>query len=102
MKLTPALIGFLAASVLVSAELSSLTIDNLSNNFESYKVWCQYHGKDEGDSSRFAVWQNNFELVEQHNAKHNAGLSTFYLSMKTKYADLTNKEYQSLLLKTKS
>eukprot|EP00942_MAST-04A_sp_MAST-4A-sp1_P012932 g12932.t1 len=79
--------------------VSALT--TMDNSYESYKSWCQHHGKIE-DSERFAIWQENFKLVEQHNAKYNAGTSTFYLSMKTQHADLTNKEYKFFLLKSKS
>jgi C1A family cysteine protease len=80
---------------------NATTIDYLSNTIESYKVWCQHHAK-KVDLKRFGTWQSNFRLVEEHNKKYNAGLTTFYLSMKTKNADMTNKEYHSLLLKTKS
>ena len=68
---------------------------------ESYKTWCDHHQKPASEK-RFGVWQKNYQIAEAHNAKYRAGLSGYYLSVKTKNADLTNKEYRSLLLASKS
>ena len=79
---------FVTAAICAAAP----TIDNLSNDFESYKTWCDHHQKPASEK-RFGVWQKNYQIAEAHNAKYRAGLSGYYLSVKTKNADLTNKEY---------
>ena len=88
---------FATAAIVAAAP----TIDNLSNDFESYKTWCDHHQKTASEK-RFGVWQKNYQIAEAHNAKYRAGLSSYYLSVRTRNADLTNKEYRSLLLASKS
>ena len=77
---------FATAAIVAAAP----TIDNLSNDFASYKTWCDHHQKTASEK-RFGVWQKNYQIAEAHNAKYRAGLSSYYLSVRTRNADLTNK-----------
>lgn len=74
--------------VLVRGERGVL--GELRKDAASYERWSAYHGK---SADRFEVWRSNFEKVETHNERFRNGEETYYLSMRSNLADLTEEEF---------
>lgn len=47
----------------------------------------------EEEARRFAIFQDNVKVIEEHNKKFEAGESTYTLGVND-FADLTNEEFQ--------
>jgi hypothetical protein len=71
----------------------------------SFQEWQALHGKSYSSSKHedvaFEIWSANLQLVQAHNARADAGEASFRLGM-TKFADLTNDEYRSKLLRPRA
>lgn len=46
---------------------------------------------------RFSIFQNNLRIIDQHNTKYEKGDISYFLKI-TKFADLTETEFESLYL----
>lgn len=72
---------------------------NAYDNIEARTQWLQFkaqHGKSYKnlveETTRFQVFQENLKQIEQHNAKYEAGLSTWKMGV-TQFADQTPEEF---------
>jgi len=70
-------------------------------NANLFLEWTSVHGRDysshEELEERFAIFQQNQNLINQHNAEVKMGLHTFTMAI-NKFADLTHDEFRSNML----
>ncbi|CAG9854679.1 unnamed protein product [Phyllotreta striolata] len=83
----------LAATILAVSALS------LHEQWADFKV---KHGKSykniAEETARFEIFQQTLKKIEEHNAKYEAGLSSFWMGV-TKFADMTSEEFQAMMSK---
>lgn len=77
--------------------LAALSVYNMYDNMEPHRetmfnVWMNMHCKNYAAAEkeyRKGIWMSNFEFVQTHNARYEAGQESYNLEMNA-YADLTN------------
>ncbi|CAG9854680.1 unnamed protein product [Phyllotreta striolata] len=83
----------LAATILAVSALS------LHEQWADFKV---KHGKSykniAEETARFEIFQQTLKKIEEHNAKYEAGLSSFWMGV-TKFSDMTSEEFQAMMNK---
>lgn len=85
--------------------LFALTANAARFSESTYKgLWAKYqakhskmYGAGEEEMVRYDIFKNNLDLVIEHNEQASAGLYSFTLGM-NQYADMTNKEYRTMVL----
>merc|ERR1711962_583852 len=77
---------FLCVLVLVqtTAELDSRWEDFKSKYMKVYEAW--------EELTRRAIWEDNYDFIERHNAAYKAGIETYSVE-ENQYNDLTSKEF---------
>jgi len=67
-----------------------------------FKGWLNLHTKSYGSEvehkKRLAIFNENHELVKQHNAAFEVGITSFSMTMESPFADLTADEFSTLYL----
>ncbi|KAL0323151.1 UNVERIFIED_CONTAM: Chymopapain [Sesamum angustifolium] len=81
--------------ILLFFQLPTCKSSSISDLFDS---WCKEYGKtyasEQEKQQRFKVFEQNYEYVTRHNARHN---SSYTLSLNA-FADLTNHEFKAKYL----
>jgi cathepsin L len=95
-------LGFVFVAVLGVASGSSLRKDGLLNHlWEKFK---KSHGKTylsgEHEQERFAIFQQNIEMIEKHNNEYSMGMHTYTLGVNP-FADWTPDEFREHMLGTR-
>lgn len=67
--------------------------DSYNNYMKSYNK--EYHRKEY--EKRFQIWQNNVDLINNHNKEFSMGLSSYTMGL-NQFTDMTNDEYRNLML----
>ena len=91
------------------ATIAAISLYNMYDNMEApketlFKVWQDVHSKTyTADEKEFrkSIWMANYEYVNAHNARYEAGKETYNLEMNL-FADLTSKEFAAKYLMAKT
>ncbi|CAD8062692.1 unnamed protein product [Paramecium primaurelia] len=104
------LLTLLAITLLAGTSLLNTTINNESNSFledevmKVYQNWQKEHGKrytQFENSHRFGIFKKNYEYIQEHQKRVDAGLETFEIGLNN-FADLSVEEFEAKYLKYKS
>jgi cathepsin H len=91
-------------SIFVFVTLSCCLLEASSSALD-FDGWLELHGKQHDQSDyyststaeeyqlRLGIWQANSKLVEDHNAAYHQGYTTFTMTMKSPFADLSSQEF---------
>ncbi|KAK2657534.1 hypothetical protein Ddye_010586 [Dipteronia dyeriana] len=106
------LLFFALSSTITAKDMSIISYDNehdMSSTWRSdeevmtiYQSWMTEHGKTNnglGDKNqgRFEIFKDNLKFIDQHNSQNRS-----YVLGLNKFADLTNQEYRSMYLGTRT
>ena len=101
---TPVLLVLLLATVGTFG--FALEEGDLTPTRDGFQLWASFHSKTYSShelEDRFQVWMDNYHKVLDHNEKkYGQNLAKYKLGMKGGYADLTNEEYRSVVLGSRS
>ena len=95
MKKTSIIQSLLILSLFASIALADVS-DLQQKQYDQFKTWTTQHSKKYGVDEtpvRFATWKDNYDLVQQHNAKN----LSWQLGM-NEFADMTSEEFSALHL----
>jgi len=68
---------------------------NLGSSWKEFKtLFGKSYSTEAEEKQRFEIWQENSRKVAEHNAKHEAGLTTFTMAI-NRFADMTNEEFSA-------
>lgn len=94
------LITIIALALLTGAAVYMQQTNGPMTLEQHFTNWQSLNGKHYSTAEqihRFAIFTQNYLLVEAHNARYEAGLETFAIGMNM-FADLTNEEYRAKYL----